>query len=161
MSMKYVGAMALVLAPFFLLTQGNIEKPDTVLIHPGETLYVTFQRTDDSLTVARVSKDADKTAQLILKMGPLKQIHRTMLLQVENKFDENLYYKAEMRLLSKNKRASTSVVPVIAGKLSFESWPYVIEELALSGFELRSKVAILAAALKEGAGECVFFLRSR
>lgn len=138
MSMKYVGAIALVLAPFFLLAQGTIEKPDTVLIHPGETLYVTFQRTDDSLTVARMGKDADKAAQLILKMGPLKQIHGTML-QVENKFDKNLYYKAEIRLLSKNKRANTSVVPVIAGKQSFESWPYMIEELALSGFELRSK----------------------
>ena len=136
--MKYVGAIALVLAPFFLLAQGNIEKPDTVLIHPGETLYVTFQRTDDSLTVARMSKDADKAAQLILKMGPLKQIHGTML-QVANKFDKNLYYKAEIRLLSKNKRANTSVVPVIAGKQSFESWPYMIEELALSGFELRNK----------------------
>jgi hypothetical protein len=121
-----------------LLAQENSEKSDNVLIRPGETFYVTFQRTGDSLTLARVSKDADKAAQLILKMGPLKEIHGTML-QVENKFDKNLYYKAEMRLLSKNKRANTSVVPVIASKLSFESWPHVIEELALSGFELSGK----------------------
>jgi hypothetical protein len=138
MFMKYVATIALVLAPFFLPAQENIEKPDTVLIHPGETLYVTFQRTGDSLTLAHVGKDADKAAQLILKMAPLKEIHGTML-QVENKFDKNLHYKAEMHLLSKNKRANTSVVPVIAGKLSFESWPYVIEELALSGFEIRGK----------------------
>jgi hypothetical protein len=136
--MKYVATIALVLAPFFLLAQENIEKTDTVLIHPGETLYVTFQRTGDSLTLAHVGKDADKGAQLVLKMAPLKEIHGTML-QVENKLDKNLYYKAEMHLLSKNKRANTSVVPVIAGKLSFESWPYVIEELALSGFELKGK----------------------
>ena len=130
--------IVLVLAPFFLLAQENIEKTDTVPIHPGETLYVTFQRAGDSLTLARVSKDADKTAQLVLKMGLLKEIHGTML-QVQNKFDKNLYYKAEIRLLSKNKRANTSVVPAIAGKLSFETWPYAIEELALSGFELRGK----------------------
>ena len=135
---KYVAAIAFVLAPFFLLAQGNSGKSGTVLIHPGETFYVYFQRAGDSLTLSRVSKDADKAAQLILKMGPLKEIHGTML-QVENKFDKNLYYKAEMRLLSKNKRANTSVAPVIAGKLSFESWPHVIEELALSGFELRDK----------------------
>lgn len=138
LSMKYVAAIAIVLAPFSLLAQEDSEKPEAVVIHPGETLYVTFQRTGDSLTLARVSKDADKAAQLILKMGPLKEIHGTML-QVENKFDKNLYYKAEMHLLSKKKRANTSVVPVIAGKVSFESWPYVIEELALSGFELRGK----------------------
>jgi hypothetical protein len=138
MSMKYLATIAIVLAPFFLLAQENIEKPDTVLIHPGETLYVTFQRTGDSLTLPHVSKVADKAPQLVLKMAPLKEIHGTML-QVGNKFDKNLHYKAEMHLLSKNKRANTSVVPVIAGKVSFESWPYVIEELALSGFELRDK----------------------
>ena len=138
MSMKWVAVLALVLAPFSLLAQENIEKPETVLIHPGETLYVTFQRTGDSLSLAHLGKDADKEAQLIFRMAPLKEIHGTML-KVENKFDRNLYYKAEMHLLSKNKRANTSVVPVMAGKVSFESWPFVIEELALSGFELRSK----------------------
>ena len=138
MSVKYIAAVAFILAPFFLLAQENTDKPDAVLIHPGETFYVTFQRTGDSLAIAKVSKDADKAAQLILKMGPLKEIHGTML-TVQNNFDKNLYYKAEIRLLSKNKRANTSVVPVIARKQSFESWPYVIEELALSGFELRGK----------------------
>jgi hypothetical protein len=137
-SMKYVAAIAVVLATFSLLAQENSEKPEAVVIHPGETLYVTFQRTGDSLTLTLASKDADKGAQLILKMGALKEIHGTML-QVENKFDKNLYYKAEMHLTSKKKRAYTSVVPVIAGKVSFESWPYMIEELALSGFELRDK----------------------
>lgn len=138
MCMKYVAVIALVLAPFSLLGQENTERPEAVLLHPGETLYATFERTGDSLTLARVSKDADKAAQLTLKMAPLKEIHGTML-QVQNKFDKNLYYKAEMHLLSKKKRANTSVVPVIAGKVSFESWPYVIEELALTGFELRGK----------------------
>ena len=136
--MKYAAAIAFIVAPFLFPAQENSEKPDTVVIRTGETFYVTFERTGDSLKLARASKDADKAAQLILKMGPLKEIHGTML-QVQNKFDKNLYYKAEMHLLSKNKRANTSVVPVIAGKLSFESWPFVIEELALSGFELRDK----------------------
>jgi hypothetical protein len=136
MSMKYVAIIVFVLAPFFSLAQENAEKPDTVLIHPGETLYLTFQTSGDSLTLAHAGKDHDKAAQLIFKMAPFKEIHGTSL-NVENKFDKNLYYKAEIHLLSKNKRASTSVVPVMAGKQSFESWPYVIEELALSGFELK------------------------
>ena len=67
MYMRYVVVIALVAAPFFLLAQENIEKPDTLLIHPGETLYATFQRTGDSLTLAHVSKDADKEAQLTVR----------------------------------------------------------------------------------------------
>lgn len=137
--MKFFAAFVLFLFPLFLSAQENSETPDTVLIHPGETLYITFQRTtDDVLAVARISKDKDKAAQIILKMNPVKETHGTML-QVENKFDKNLHYKAEMRLLSRNKKAYTSVVPVIAGKLSFESWPFLIEELALSGFELKDR----------------------
>ena len=138
MSAKYVAIITLALAPFFLVAQENVAKPDTVLIHPGETLYATFQRTGHSLTLAHVGKDADKAAQLIFTMAPLKEIHGTSL-KVENKFDKNLYYKAEMHLLSKNKTANTSVIPVRAGKFSFESWPYAIEELALNGFELKGK----------------------
>jgi hypothetical protein len=139
MSAKYVAIITLALAPFFfLVAQEKVAKPDTVLIHPGETLYITFQRTGDSLTLAHVGTDADKAAQLILKLAPFKEIHGTSL-NVQNRFDKNLYYKAEIHLLSKNKRANTSVVPVLAGKLSFESWPYAIEELALSGFELKGK----------------------
>ena len=137
-SMKYVAAIALVLAPIFLLAQENTEKPDSMPIHPGETLYVTFQRSGDSLTIAHAGKDVDKEAQVIFTMAPIKEIHG-MSLKVENKFDKNLHYKAEVRLLSNNKRANTSVVPVRAGKMSFESWPYMIEELALSEFELRGK----------------------
>src|SRR5260370_21084942 len=113
MSMKYVATIAIVLAPFFLLAQENIEKPDAVLIHPGETLYVTFQRTGDSLTLPHVGKDTDKAAQLIFTIAPFKEIHGTSL-KAENKFDKNLNYKAQMHLLSKNKTPYTSAVPVIS-----------------------------------------------
>jgi len=129
---------AFAMAPFLSAAQQSVPKPTTVLIHPGETLYVTFQRTGDSLMLDHVGTDADKTAQLILKMAPLKEIHGTTL-NVQNSFDKNLHYKAEIHLLSKNKKASTSVVPVRAGKFAFESWPYVVEELELSGFELKDK----------------------
>lgn len=123
---------------FLLVARENVANADTVLIHPGETLYVTFQRSGDSLTIAHVGKDRDNEAQLVLTMAPLKEIRGTSL-KVENKFDKNLYYKAEIHLLLQNKKTSTSVVPVRAGKMSFESWPYVIEELALSGFEIKGK----------------------
>ena len=135
---KVVAIIALALAPGSLVAQENAARPATVLIHPGQTLYITFQRTGDTLTLEHVGTDKDKTAQLVLKMAPLKEIHGTTL-NVQNKFDKNLHYKAEIHLLSQNKKASTSVVPVRAGKFAFESWPYVVEELELSGFELKDK----------------------
>jgi hypothetical protein len=130
--------VALATAPFLSAAQENVAKPATVLIHPGETLYVTFQRAGDSLVVEHVGTDADKTAQLVHKMGPLKEIHGVTL-NVQNNFEKTLHYRAEMHSLSKNKKASTSVVPVRPGKFSFESWPFTIEELELSGFELKDK----------------------
>jgi hypothetical protein len=129
---------AFAMVPFLSAAQQSVPKPTTVLIHPGETLYVTFQRTGDSLMLDHVGTDADKTAQLILKMAPLKEIHGVTL-NVQNDFDKTLHYRAEMHSLSKNKKASTTVVPVRPGKFSFESWPFTIEELELSGFELKDK----------------------
>jgi NADH dehydrogenase/NADH:ubiquinone oxidoreductase subunit G len=138
MCAKCVAIITLALAPFSLAAQENAARPTTVLIHPGQTLYITFQRTGDTLTLEHVGTDTDKAAQLVLKMAPLKEIHGTTL-NVQNNFDKNLHYKAEIHSLSKNKKASTSVVPVRAGKFAFESWPYVVEELELSGFELKDK----------------------
>jgi hypothetical protein len=138
MCAKCVAIITLAFAPFSLSAQENAARPATVLIHPGQTLYITFQRTGDTLTLEHVGADKDKAAQLVINMPTLKEIHGTTL-NVQNKFDKNLYYKAEIHLLSQNKKASTSVVPVRTGKFAFESWPYVVEELELSGFELKDK----------------------
>jgi hypothetical protein len=105
MCAKCVAIITLALAPFSLAAQENAARPATVLIHPGQTLYITFQRTGDTLALEHVGADKDKAAQLVIKMAPLKEIHGTTL-NVQNKFDKNLYYKAEIHLLSQNKKGA-------------------------------------------------------
>jgi len=59
---------------------------------------------------------------------------RMLMLSVQSRFKETMTYKAEMRWPSKNRRKETSVVPVMAGLLSFETWTHPMEELALYSF---------------------------
>ena len=70
-------------------------------------------------------------------MEPFDRSTGLLVLVVQSRFKKTMSYKAEMRLLAKNRRAETSVVPVLAGLESFESWPHPIDELALYGFELK------------------------
>jgi len=130
-----LSAVVLVIAlPAF--ADADAEKPNTVLIHPGETIYVTFQRDGGSLKLLRLSPSASKGAQVVLNMASFNE-DVGIILKVENRFNDTLSYRAEMRLLTRNKRKDTSVMPVRAGNLSFEQWPHMIEELALYGFELK------------------------
>jgi hypothetical protein len=136
--MKYLAALVLLFASVPASCQTDGEKPNTLLVHPGETIYATFERSGTMLKLLRVSRVESKGAQLVMTMPPFSE-DRGIVLKVENKFDRDLTYKAEMRLLTRSRRNETSVVPVLAGKMSFEQWPYMIEELALYGFELKGQ----------------------
>lgn len=135
--MKYITLFALLILPFVALAQLPAEKPNTVLVHPGDVLYAKFEESGASLKLLSISKEKDDQAQLVLTMKPFDKAAGFLMLQVESKFGKDMAYKAEMRLLSKNRRKETSVIPVRAGLSSFESWPHPIEELALYGFELK------------------------
>ena len=135
--MKYLIILAFIFSPLLALADMPPEKPNTVLIHPGEELYVKFEESGTALKLVSVSKEKNDQAQLIMKMDPFDKKEGMLMLKVQSKFKKTMIYKAEMRLLSKNRRQETSVVPLLAGLMSFESWPHPIEELALYGFELK------------------------
>lgn len=135
--MKYWLLIALLITPLPAMASAPSEKPNTVLIHPGEVLYAQFEESGAALRLVSVQKEKNPQAQLVLTMKPFDQATRLLLLTVESKFRKDMLYKAEMRLLSRNVREETSVVPVRAGLSSFESWPHPIEELALYGFALK------------------------
>lgn len=111
------------------------EKPNTVLIHPGETIYAKFTRKDRKLTLVSTSKEKDETAQLIFTMAKTAA-GETSSIQVENKFAKDLVYKVEIRSLSLKRQVPFVVVPVVAGKLAREQLPPYIEELAAYAFKL-------------------------
>lgn len=112
------------------------DKPNTVLIHAGEVLYAVFDEANTGLKLVSTSKEKNDKAQLIITMARFDGEHKLQVLEVKSAFKKNLKYKAEMRLLSRNRRQETSVIPVRGGLSSFESWPHPIEELALYGFAL-------------------------
>lgn len=132
----FVTALLLASALAFGQSQSDDEDPNTILVHPGETLYAMFERDGTNLKLVRVSPQKDQRAQLVIAMKPYSG-DTGIVLRVENKFDKDVAYKAEMRILSRNKSKETSVLPVPAGKMSFEQWPYPLEELALYAFELK------------------------
>lgn len=111
------------------------EKANTVLVHPGETIYARFTRQGKKLTLVSTSKEKDGAAQLILTMSKAAP-GETSSIQVENKFERDLVYKVEIRSLSLKRQVPLPVIPVVAGKLAREQLPPYIEELAAYAFKL-------------------------
>jgi hypothetical protein len=111
------------------------ERANTVLIHPGETIYAKFTQKGKKLTLVSVSKEKDETAQVIFTL-PKSPPNETASLQVENNFAKDLVYKLELRSLSLKRKAPMPVVSVVAGKLAREQLPPYVEQLAAYAFKL-------------------------
>src|SRR5689334_16926416 len=129
----------LLLAAFSLVTlvlpANASEKANTVLIHPGETVYARFETKGKKLKLVSYSKEKDEAAQVIFTMAPdaKKPLYN---LKVENKLPLTLLYNGEARSLKRNLKFDSPMTPVVAGKVSFEVFPKVLEELAAYGFQL-------------------------
>jgi len=135
--MKFIHLLILLATSLTALAATPAEKPNTVLIHPGERFYVQFDESGAALKVVSIKKEPNAQAQLVVTMEPFDKEKKLLMFSAESKFKKDLVYKAEMRLLSRNRRADTSMAPVRAGLSTFESWPHPIEELALYGFTLK------------------------
>ena len=133
---KLLGLLASLL--FWSLAYGAAEKANTVLIHPGETIYVRFTQLGGKIKLAQVSQTLDPEAQVILTLDPTDPMKKKLFLnlKVENKFSQDLIYKAQLRLLTENRKIMAPVYPVVAGKMSLETFPPHVEEIAIFGYEL-------------------------
>lgn len=132
--MKHLLFAVLILASLVPLARAG-EKPNTVLIHPGEVLYARFEEKGKKLKLLGFSKENDEKAQLILSLQPEAKGPR-FTLTLQNRFPKDVIYKVEMRLLSKDVRVPATVYPVVAGKMSFDEIFSKTEEVAVYGFEL-------------------------
>ena len=111
------------------------ERANTVLMHPGETVYAKFIQKGKKLTLVSTSKEKDESAQVIFTL-PKTEANAASSLQVQNKFAKDLVYKLEIRSLSLKRNAPLPVMPVVAGKLAREQLPPFIEEVAAYAFKL-------------------------
>jgi hypothetical protein len=108
---------------------------NTVLLHPGDIIYARFDVKGTKIKLAHAGPEKDDAAQVILSLDKeAKGGSRT--LKVENKFTSDMLYKIEIRSLSQNHQMRLPPTPVVAGKVAFDSYPAVVEEMALFDFKL-------------------------
>ncbi len=129
----------LLLAAFFITSLSlpalAADKANTVLIHKGETVYARFETKGKKMKLVGFAKEKDERAQVIFSFLPDPK-KPELILKVENKFTQDLSYKAEMRSLTKKMKFLVPVSPVVGGKVSFESFPNQVEEVAAFEFQL-------------------------
>jgi hypothetical protein len=108
---------------------------NTVLVHPGETVYARFDIDGKKIRLANAGTDKDENAQVvfIFDKEPTGYMRR---LKIENRFDRDFVYKVEMRSLSQGHQQRVPSTPVVASKVAFEDYPAGVEELALYDFKI-------------------------
>jgi len=113
------------------------EPAGTVLIHPGEVVYVRFEQKGIKLKLLSVSKEKDEYAQVIVTRDPVDPAMKAMTgFKIVNKFPLDLLCKKEMRALKIGTEAPLVPVRVVGGRLFSEDLPYFVDEIALTGFVL-------------------------
>jgi hypothetical protein len=111
--------------------------PNTLVIHPEETIYARFEVSAKKIKLINLSKEPDAEAQVVFYFhkdpDPKKKGN---VLKVENRFSSDLFYTAEMRSLTLKQQFRAPVTPVVAGKVSYDSFPTQVEEIAAFDFKL-------------------------
>jgi hypothetical protein len=110
-------------------------KMDTLIINRNDDRYFEAEyNLDSTLKFKEVSTILDSSKTISIKLtfnegaGAMLYIH--------NPFSEQLVYKAELYSYKKKDYLETSTVPVFAKLSSFETWPYKIDQIQLTGFRL-------------------------
>ena len=116
------------------LTTFAFAEKSTVLIHPGETVYARFEVKGKKIRLTKSGKEKDEGAQVIFTFD--KELTKGMrTLKIENKFPNDLIYQAEMRSLSLKHERRVTTTPVVGGKVGFDPYPPMVEELAFFDFK--------------------------
>jgi len=111
------------------------DKISTLIIHPDETIYARFEVSPKKIKLVSVAKEADPQAQVIFTLT--RDPKTTVLnLKVENKFSNDLVYRAEIRSKTRNLKSPFQATPVVGGKVAFETIPPAVEEFAAFDFKL-------------------------
>jgi hypothetical protein len=119
---------------FAALTTFAFANKNTVLIHPGETVYARFEVKGKKIRLVSSGTQKDDAAQVIFTFD--KELTKGVrTLKVENKFPNDLVYKAEMRSLTLKHQRRVNPTPVVGGKVAFDPYPPPVEQLAFFDFK--------------------------
>lgn len=108
---------------------------DTLLIKRGDKLLFEASLNEAQnlvFTQVLTITDSAKTVRIELDFSD----GLGAMLKIFNPFKQQLVYKAELYNYKKREFVETSTIPVYPGISSFETWPYKIEIIQLSGFKL-------------------------
>lgn len=109
------------------------EKLKQLVIKPGETLYARFDVQPKKLTLIGLSNEPDPSAQVIFTL--LREEGKPLLkLRVENKLAKDFQFRAEIRSHTLKLKSPLQVVPIVAGKVGYETMPGAVEELTAFDF---------------------------
>ena len=96
----------------------------------GEEVLVEFDETEGKLSNPHYVKTAAKPERTI--SFRLEQTDEGTILQVKNPFAKNIVYDCLIQHYSEQRLRKTSIIPVRAGLMSFEMWPYPVAQVVVS-----------------------------
>jgi len=111
-------------------------------IYPGETVYVKVVEENGIIKSMKAVKEITKpktTLRIRFSQKSEKKIHQMMTLEVQNPFPKKLTYDAQIFLLRNKKWVKTSIYPVMAGLLGFETWTDIIILPGLGNWKFTDK----------------------
>lgn len=114
----------------------------TIQVFPGDSLLIEADLSGDSLVNLKVVSEnihKDKTIKIFFSQSAEGRVHQQMILKVVNPFPKMLNYSAQINLLTQKKWVKTSIMPIMPGLVSYETWPDLITTIALYDLCLKSE----------------------
>src|SRR6185503_12886873 len=103
----------------------------------GEEILVEFDDTDGTLSNPRYVKTVAKAERTV--SFRLEQTDEGTILSVKNPFTKPILYDCLLQHYSEQRLRKTSIVPVQAGLVSFEMWPYPVAQVVVSNVRYAPK----------------------
>jgi hypothetical protein len=103
----------------------------------GEELLVEFDAADGTLSNPHYVKTAANPERTI--SFRLEQTDEGTILRVKNPFSKPVIYDCLIQHYSEQRLRKTSIVPVQAGLVSFEMWPYPVAQALISNVRFAQK----------------------
>jgi hypothetical protein len=132
---KVIITSLIILSCLFCQAQSK-SKPDTIIIYLSEKLLFEAKLDADSnLMLTKVDVLANKEITISIELTYGNSLGGSLV--INNPFPKPLRYKAELYSYMKGAYNQTSVAPAFPNVNSYETWPYKIDKIRLSGFTLK------------------------
>ena len=115
-------------------------KDKLLQIYCGEKIFIECDIAGDSISSMKVVQknvNTKRTIEINFTQESSNRRSIITMLEVKNPFNQDLIYEASMLTPKSNNWKSTSIIPVQANLISFETWPHAIISLALMNWKLK------------------------